>query len=760
MGIINHKMITVLALFLLSNACVLMTQSQRLSITDENQQENSTGTIRTYIVHVEDPVGNKELLKDQDFESWHKSFLPNTTLDSGEPRLIHSYRYVMGGFAAKLTHEEVKAMESMEGFLYAWPEQQLTGATTRSPDFLGLSEWQGLWRTSSYGTGMIIGVVDSGITPNHPSFTDDGSLPAPPLKWRGFCTLQQCNNKVIGAVAFQGRTNPSPEDENGHGTHVSATAAGNPVYNAGFLGQARGRAVGMAPKAHIATYKVLYGPSPGGVGNEGDFLAGINQAIRDGVDVLQMSLGNKRPIPLDQSSISVGSFGAILNNIFPSACAMNEGPTPSVISNDAPWILTVGASSIDRRIKVTVKLGNNMELDGESGYQPENYNSQEFPLIFPGFSGIQGAETCEAGSLDSLNVQGKIVVCLAGGNSGNTDKGEVVKAANGEAIIIVNPVNYGFTTISEPYTIPAAQVTNADGQKIGAYLRTWRNPVASLTFKGTQLGTSPAPTVAFFSGRGPSLNNGGVIKPDIIGPGVNILAAWHRQVVQDPNTNVAFNFDSGTSMATPHLSGIAADLRNNHPTWSPAAIKSAIMTTAYTQDLNGNRILDDSTGRPASFFVMGAGHVNPDRANDPGLVYDMQPIDYVPYLCNMYDSRTTSAFMRQRIDCRYVKTETAEQLNYPSIAVSLQVGQTKTIERTLTNVGGSETYAVNVNAPNGVNLVANTTSLVFASTGEKQGLSLEFTNNGLVSPGEFWEGSLTLNSATHTVWSPISVTFV
>ncbi|XP_039132813.1 subtilisin-like protease 4 [Dioscorea cayenensis subsp. rotundata] len=213
-------------------------------------------------------------------------------------------------------------------------------------------------------------------------------------------------------------------------------------------------------------------------------------------------------------------------------------------------------------------------------------------------------------------------------------------------------------------------------------------------------------------------------------------------------------------MATPHLSGIAADLRNNHPTWSPAAIKSAIMTTAYIQDPNGNRILDDSTGRPASFFVMGAGHVNPDKANDPGLVYDMQPIDYVPYLCNMYGSRTTSAFVRQRIDCRNWKKETAEQLNYPSIAVSLQAGETKTIERTLTNVGGAETYAVNVNAPNGVNLVANSTSLVFASTGENQGLSLEFTNNGLVSPGEFWEGSLILNSATHTVWSPISVTYV
>ncbi|KAM0949289.1 putative tripeptidyl-peptidase II [Dioscorea sansibarensis] len=474
-----------------------------------------------------------------------------------------------------------------------------------------------------------------------------------------------------------------------------------------------------------------------------------------------MSLGNKRPIPLYQSSISFGSFGAILYNIFPSACAMNEGPTPSVISNDAPWILTVGASSMDRKIKVTVKLGDNIELDGESAYQPQSYNSQDLPLIFPGLSGTQDAETCEAGSLNWFDVQGKMVVCVAGGRSSSTEKGEVVKAANGEAMIIINPVNFGSTTFTDAHTIPAAHVSHADAQKIVAYLRSWQNPKASLTFKGTQLGTSPAPTVAFFSGRGPSLNNGGVIKPDIIGPGVNILAAWHKQVVQDPNTNIPFNFDSGTSMATPHLSGIAADLRNNHPTWSPAAIKSAIMTTAYTQDANGNRIMDDATGLPASFFVMGAGHVNPDRANDPGLVYDMQPIDYVPYLCYMYGSRITSAFIRQKIDCRLVKKETAEQLNYPSIQVTLKPGETKIIQRTLTNVGGAaETYSVYVNPPNGVNLVPSTGSLVFASTGETQSLSLEFTNTGLAKAGEFWEGSLTLNSATHTVWSPISVIFI
>ncbi|KAJ0967594.1 hypothetical protein J5N97_024511 [Dioscorea zingiberensis] len=759
MDVISSKPF-ILALILLSNAFVLMTQSQLLSTTDEPQGNNNTDTIHTYIVHVEDPVGSFELLGDEDFESWHKSFLPNTTLDSGEPRLIYSYRHVIGGFAARLTQAEVEAMESMEGFLYAWPQKELTGATTRSPDFLGLSEWQGLWYTSSYGRGMIIGVVDSGITPDHPSFTDDGSLPQPPLKWRGFCALPNCNNKVIGAVAFQGKNNPSPVDDNGHGTHVSSTAAGNPVYNAGILGQARGRAVGMAPKAHIATYKVLYGSSPGGVGNDADFLAGINQAIKDGVDVLSMSLGSRRPVPLYQSSINMGSFGAIMNNIFPSACAMNEGPTPSIISNDAPWVLTVGASSTDRKIKVTVKLGGRLEVDGESAYQPQPYNSPELLLVFPGMGGTQDAMTCEQGSLNPVNVQGKIVVCVAGGKSTNIQKGEVVNAAGGKAMIVLNEVNYGFTTFSDPHVIPAAQVSHADSWKVISYLKSSPYPTAKLFFKGTQLGSSPSPTVAFFSGRGPSLNNGGIIKPDIIGPGVNILAAWPWQVVKDPYTKIAFNFDSGTSMATPHLSGIAADLKKNHPTWSVAAIKSAIMTTAYTRDQNGKAILDDATGRAASFFVMGAGHVHPERANDPGLVYDMQPVDYVPYLCFMYSSRIVSAFIRQRIDCGLVQKASAEHLNYPSIAVTLGAGRTKTIQRTLTNVGGTERYSINISQPAGVKLVADTNDLGFTAPDEKKSFRLQFTDLGSNNPGDYSQGSLILKSGTHTVWSPISVTFV
>ncbi|KAJ0970479.1 hypothetical protein J5N97_023356 [Dioscorea zingiberensis] len=489
-------------------------------------------------------------------------------------------------------------------------------------------------------------------------------------------------------------------------------------------------------------------------------LTGIEQAVRDGVDVLSMSLGSG-PDQFHRSGIAVASFSAVLKNIVPVACAMNEGPTPSVISNDAPWLLTVGASTTDRRIRATVKVGN-MELDGESAYQPSSFNSSEMELVFPGARLVESDLKCQ--TLNNFNVTGKMVLCMADGIS-NTVTGERVKAAGGEAMVIINNKKHGFTTIADPHVLPASHISNADAKKIISYIKNNPDPKATIIFKGTQFAASPAPAIAFFSGRGPSLFNGGIIKPDIVAPGVNILAAWPTEFGPNPtgNKTSTFNFDSGTSMATPHIAGIVADLKKNHPDWSPAAIKSAIMTTAYVKDLDGHPIGDEAfMYKPASYFAMGAGHVDPDKANDPGLVYDIQPFDYIPYLCSMYPTHIVKAIVQQRwVDCGTIQRITPAELNYPSIGVTMPIkkGSAFVINRTLTNVGPAEVYDLRIKLPDGVDIRADTQNLSFSSMYEKQSFRLEFTSNGTAQPEQVSEGYLTWSSTNHVVRSPISVTY-
>ncbi|XP_010919952.3 subtilisin-like protease [Elaeis guineensis] len=722
--------------------------------------------MKTYIVHVQKPKGTK-FLRFKNRIAWYKSFLPNTTIDSGEPRLIYAYRHVISGFAAMLTPKEVEAMETMEGFVLAYPEIEHVAQTTSSPDFLGLSRWDGLWVDTFFGHGQIIGVIDSGVKPTHPSFRERGNMPPPPAKWRGSCYWGPpvCNKKLIGAMAFWHRWNPNPEDTYGHGTHTASTAAGSFVDDADVLGQARGTASGMAPGAHLAIYKVVFeGPGQNSTGTSSDVLRGIDQAIRDRVDILSMSLGATN-ISLHQSSIAIASYAAITRGILPCASAGNDGPIKSLIGNDAPWILTVGASTMDRRIRAIVTTGDGAEFYGESAYQPDTSNAtQQLPLVYPGVLKTKDTLLCLNGSLDNIDVKGKIVLCGRRGNEA-VEKGMIVKAAGGVGMILMNQNIDGNTTDANAHVLPVAEVSNADALKILKYFETTQNASAAITFNGTQFGERPTPAVAAFSSRGPSLHNGNIIKPDVIAPGVNILAAWPFEV--GPNktgTRMTFRFASGTSMAAPHVSGIVALLRNNHPNWSVAAIKSAIMTTAYTQDRDGKPITDQYDGNGASVFAMGSGHVDPVAANDPGLIYDIQPHDYIRYLCGSgFTDRQVTAIVRGVVNCSRVRAISAEQLNYPSIAVYLSLSSaTKTIERTVTIVGNAKTvYRVQFEEPEGVRVDVSPKTLQFSQVDEKKSYNVTLSVIGGTTPvaGQVSEGNLAWVSGKYYVRSPIAVRF-
>jgi subtilisin family serine protease len=726
---------------------------------EQDDSDKKTSSPSTYIVYTKQPKG-RFLLESDDLNSWYQSFLPiTTTSNHHQPRIIHAYKHVVMGFAATLTADQLKAIQQKEGFVFAHPETVLPLHTTHSPNFLGLNRGLGFWQGSNYGKGVIIGVLDTGISPTHPSFRDEG-VPPPPAKWKGKCEFNGilCNNKLIGARNFVGAGNTSkivpPFDEDGHGTHTASTAAGNFVNGANVFGNANGTAVGMAPYAHLAIYKVC---SENGC-RASDILAAMDAAIEDGVDVLSLSLGGGST-PFYANSIAIGAFGATQKGIFVSCSAGNGGPGNGTLSNEAPWILTVGASTIDRKIKATAQLGNGAEYDGESLFQPKDFEPTLLPLVYAGANGNESSMLCDKGSLKNVDVKGKVVVCERGGGIARIAKGQEVKDAGGAAMILLNQVQDGYSTLADAHVLPATHVSYAAGLRIKEYINSTQNPTATIIFKGTVIGDKTAPAVTSFSSRGPSLESPGILKPDIIGPGVSILAAWPFSVDNATTTKSTFNIISGTSMSCPHLSGIAALLKSSHPDWSPAAIKSAIMTTATQRNLGGNLIVDE-TLTPANVFAVGAGHVNPTKANNPGLIYDLKPEDYIPYLCGLnYTDEEIAVITQTTVNCSEVESIPEAQLNYPSFSVVLG-SETQRFTRTVTNVGpANSTYSWRADVPRKTGMSVNPNPLVFTEVNQTLSYWVEIIPQD--DPGMIYaEGSLTWVSDTHTVRSPISVKFV
>ncbi|XP_044485560.1 subtilisin-like protease [Mangifera indica] len=713
--------------------------------------------LSTYIVYVTETKEGRVLTQSskRDRESWYKSFLPVSTSNSDkEPRMVYSYNTVVSGFAAKLTAEEVKEMEKKRGFISAHVEKILPLHTTHSPKFLGLQKDLGFWKESNFGKGVIIGVLDTGITPNHPSFNDVGMSPPPP-KWKGRCDLigAACNNKLIGARNFANMS--TPFDDDGHGTHTAGTAAGNFVKGANDFGQAYGEAAGVAPLAHLATYKIC---NEAGC-RESDILAGMDAAIADGVDVISLSVGGGSTA-FYGDVIALATFRAIQKGIFVSCSAGNSGPSPRTLSNEAPWILTVGASNSDRSVVATAKLGNGKEYDGETIFQPEDFPLKQLPLVYAGgiANGSQETAWCIPRSLRKGNVKGKVVLCERGGGIGRIEKGKEVKDAGGAAMIIMNDEDAGFTSLAEAHVLPAVHVSYRAGRSIKAYINSTTSPTATILFKGTIIGKKSAPEVAAFSSRGPNVQSPGILKPDIIGPGVNILAAWPFNIANITNTTSTFNMISGTSMACPHLSGVAALLKSNHPDWSPAAIKSAMMTTAEILNHKNNPIANEKLFQ-ANAYMIGAGHVNPSKANNPGLVYEIQPNDYIPYLCGLnYDDRQVATIANRHVKCSKVQRMTEAQLNYPSFSIIMET-TAQTYTRTVKNVGKpGSSYCAEILPPAGVSIIVKPKLLTFKNTNEKATYSITFSRTNQTVE-ESSEGYLSWISTDHVVRSPIVVSF-
>lgn len=724
---------------------------------------------------------------------WHLSFLEQTLSSSEEDpssRLLYSYGSAMEGFAAQLTETELQSLRSLPHVVAIRPDRLLHLHTTYSYKFLGLgSNTDGAWIKSGYGRGTIIGVLDTGVWPESPSFNDRG-MPPVPKKWRGICQEGQsfnamnCNRKLIGARFFiKGHhvsTLPpsanmieeyiSPRDSSGHGTHTSSTAGGVSVPMASVLGNAAGVARGMAPRAHIAVYKVCWFNGC----YSSDILAAMDVAINDGVDVLSLSLGGF-PLPLFDDSIAIGSFRAVEHGISVICAAGNNGPIQSSVANIAPWIATIGASTLDRKFPAIVRMGNGEFLYGESMFPANNRlpsSGKELELVYvTGGSGNSGSEFCFRGSLPRAKVAGKMVVCDRGVN-GRAEKGIAVKEAGGAAMILANTeINLEEDSV-DAHVLQATEIGYAETVRLKTYINTTvHQPRARIIFGGTVIGKSRAPNVAQFSARGPNLYDPSILKPDVIAPGVNIIAAWPQNLgptgLPEDARRVNFTVMSGTSMACPHVSGIAALIHSVHPTWTPAAIKSAIMTSADATDRRGKPIMDGN--KQAAVFAIGSGHVNPNRAIDPGLVYDIRPDEYVTHLCSLgYTRSEIFTITHKNVSCSDILTmNRGFSLNYPSISVAFKQGmKSKMITRRLTNVGSpGSVYSVEVKAPEGVKVRVKPRRLNFKHVNQSliyriSVISRKKTESKRII--RFAEGQLTWVNAHnnfHRVRSPISVTW-
>ncbi|XP_020599358.1 LOW QUALITY PROTEIN: subtilisin-like protease SBT1.2 [Phalaenopsis equestris] len=708
---------------------------------------------------------------------WHLSFLPSSS------RLLYSYHTTLIGFAALLSPDEADALRNSPSVIAVHPDRYLKLHTTYSYKFLNLAGTAGspgLWTGSKFGRGAIIGVLDTGVWPESPSFSDH-HMPPIPSRWKGSCQIGEnfnstnCNRKLIGARFYSKghRANSpaagtaafeyiSPRDAHGHGTHTSSTAGGASVSGASVLGAGAGTATGMAPGAHIAVYKVCWYNGC----YSSDILAGMDDAVHDGVDVLSLSLGGF-PMPLFEDSIAIGSFRAVERGVAVVCAGGNNGPAASSVANEAPWITTVGASTMDRRFPAAVRLANGRLLYGESitGFSNNGGKVPELELVYEN-GGNRGAEFCFRGSLSKSKVKGKIVICDRGVN-GRAEKGQAVKEAGGAAMILANAEINQEEDSLDAHVLPSTLIGFNQSIQLKSFINSTKIPKARIIFAATATtGRSRAPSIAPFSSRGPSLTIPSVLKPDIIAPGVNIIAAWPENLgpsgLADDHRRSNFSILSGTSMACPHVSGIVALVRAAHPSWSPAAVRSAIMTTADVLDRYAKPIMDGV--EPANIFAMGAGHINPSRAMDPGLVYDIESEDYVIHLCSLgYTKSEMFAITHRIVDCGDIKEKNKWfSLNYPSISVEFKRGTNVIMtRRTASNVGKiNSTYFVKVSPPKGVRVRVVPKRLNFGAINDKRSYLVWFMSRRKDKTEGYSEGEIIWvgeEEEGNRVRSPVSV---
>ncbi|KAL2326644.1 hypothetical protein Fmac_025702 [Flemingia macrophylla] len=690
-------------------------------------QTSSMDEPKTYIVYMGD------LPKDvvQSTELLHITMLQSIIGSKfASDALLHSYKKSFNGFVAKLTEDEAMRMRGLEGVVSVFENRKNVLHTTKSWDFIGFPQNV---KRSSIESDIIVGVIDSGIWPESDSFSDKGFGP-PPRKWKGTCHNFTCNNKIIGAKYFCiggscGKHDIiSPRDSEGHGTHCASTAAGNLVESASFFGLGKGTARGGVPSARVAMYKTCWSSGC----HDADILKAFDEAIADGVDIISLSQGTVGAYPnYFEDTYAIGAFHAMKKGILTSQAAGNSGPDLYTITNNAPWLLSVAASTIDRKFLTRVQLGDGTVYEGVS-VNSFDQNNTSYPLIYAGDApNITGgynssvSRFCQESSIDEDLVKGKIILCNDFPQGTFTER-LISKVAG---ILVGSPLSQD---VADIFALPAVSLSQKDGKLIQSY-------IGLTSHEGKD---SLAPYIASFSSRGPNAITADILMPDLAAPGADILAAWSPigsvSGVKGDKRKVNYNIVYGTSMACPHVTAAAAYIKSFHPDWSPAAIKSALMTTAtpMSEALN-----------PEAEFAYGAGQLDPIKAVNPGLVYDANEIDYVKFLCGQgYDVKKIRAITSDNSSCTQNNIGTVSDLNLPSFAVFVNTSTffSRVFHRTVTNVGSpTSKYRARVTtSPSLLNFKLEPDVLSFSSVGQKKSFTLTIEgriNVAIVSSSLIWE---------------------
>ena len=689
------------------------------------------------------------------------------------------YTTAINGFSASLTAAQATNLAKNPKVLLVAPDTQFSPDYSTT-DFLKLSGPNGLWNTQfggqdQAGKGTVVGVIDTGYTPGSKYFAGD---PVQPLQGQpqvgvpyrtsdgkiamlkangdtfvGECQKgvdtgasfdgSACNSKVLSAHyfpdAFLESVPPehrapqeqlSPVDVESHGTHTASTAAGNSGVDAVVDGRSFGTTSGIAPAAKLSIYKICWeddDPNSGGCYGSSAIEA-IDQAIADGVDVLNYSISGATDTTTDP--VSLAFLSAASAGIFVAASAGNSGPQASTVNHGAPWMTTVAATSFSQELQGTVEFSDGSKYRGASIMNHQVIGAGVV-LSANVASGTGNAALCAPGSLDPAKIAGKVVVCDRGVVDRVAKSAEVARGG-GVGMILVNLTDSSLDT--DKHAVPTVHVNPPASQAIKDKVAA--NPtikVSLVDHDTTGLPLEAQPQIAGFSSRGPLLaTDSDLLKPDISAPGVAVLAGVSPVGSQGDQ----YGFLSGTSMASPHIAGFAALIKSKNPDWSPAAVKSAMMTTA--SDVK----MADGT-KNQDVFATGAGEMNPANVNDPGLIYDATTEDYLKFV------QGTGV----DLGIPGLGSTLPRDMNLPSFALGNLAGKIE-VTRTVTALTPG-LYRATATVP-GVDVKVTPSVLNFSKAGQSRTFKVTFENK-TAALGAFAMGSLKWEGAGKSVVSPIAV---
>jgi subtilisin family serine protease len=709
----------------------------------------------------------------------------------GKLVVLHNYSTTFNGFAAQLTPKQAAQLMTYADVLSVTESEVRQLDTTRTPDMLGESAVGGVWSQldgvsrNVKGEDIIVAHIDTGFWPEDPNFGDKQNAAGKPVayfsagtqvygpapaKWHGTCvtgegfTAAMCNNKVLGARYYatdflaSGAVPAtleymSPRDGDGHGSHTASTSSGNSgVEVVGTNGVTTAIMSGVAPRARLAIYKVCWTAT---ISTQtgcytADTLAAIDDAVADGVDVINFSVSgtlNNYVDPVETAYLNATAAG-----VFVVAAAGNSGPTANTVAHIGPWLMTAASGTVDRAAGGgDLTAGNGTVYSGYSGnFWGVTTGSLVLSSTIPAAGQtVANANVCATNSLDATLAAGKIVVCDR--TTSNTSalrlaEGAEVKRAGGIGMVLLNPDSS--TPVADAQTLPTVQLANTLRAGVQAYAAT-AGATGTIGLSYNRPGVI-APVISSFSSRGPGLANLNVMKPDLTAPGSSIVAAVRASLTTAQRNQVvagtltppaAIGTLSGTSMATPHIAGAAAVLRQLYPTWTPAAIKSALMTSTTAVKLS-------SGATDTNRWNTGAGHLAPNGAAIPSLVYDTSMADYGRFICGQ--SLTPPSGIGS---CATLGSVKPWNLNLPSLQAA-GVVVSRTLTRTVTNVSAATRTYVPTASLAGWDVVVTPASLTLAP-GASASFDAKLTRTS-ATLGAWTFGSLAWSDGVVSVSSPLN----